>query len=152
MQLNPKFATGQGPSGKYVQKFGPISEGTTKQKEMRIGSNIIVPDPQSFQGGRLKPVRTKKKTDVYQKVTKPEFKEMAQKIPNPKLKRGAITMAKHTKGAANGGKKKKSIKKMRSGGMKMTKGMARGGAKTKMRAGGTKMTKGYARGGAIRRR
>ena len=57
-----------------------------------------------------------------------------------------------TKGAATGGKKKKKIKKLQSGGMKMTKGMARGGAKTKMRAGGTKMTKGYARGGAVRRR
>lgn len=54
-----------------------------------------------------------------------------------------MAMKKMTKGAANGGKKKKPIKKMRSGGMKMTKGMARGGAK---------MTKGYARGGAIRRR
>jgi hypothetical protein len=137
MQLNPKFKTGQGPSGKYVQKFGPISEGTTQQKEMRIGSNIIVPDPQSFQGGRLKPVRTKKKTDVYKKVTKPEFKEMSQKIPNPKLKRGAVTMA----------MKKKASKK------KMTKGYARGGAKmTKMMGGGSKMTKGYARGGAIRRK
>ena len=137
MQLNPKFKTGQGPSGKYVQKFGPISEGTTQQKEMRIGSNIIVPDPQSFQGGRLKPVRTKKKTDVYKKVTKPEFKEMSQKIPNPKLKRGAVTMA----------MKKKATKK------KMTKGYARGGAKmTKMMGGGSKMTKGYARGGAIKRK
>jgi len=137
MQLNPKFKTGQGPSGKYVQKFGPISEGTTQQKEMRIGSNIIVPDPQSFQDGRLKPVRTKKKTDVYKKVTKPEFKEMSQKIPNPKLKRGAVNMA----------MKKKASKK------KMTKGYARGGAKmTKMMGGGSKMTKGYARGGAIRRK
>ena len=134
MQLNPKFKTGQGPSGKYV---GPISKGTTQQKEMRIGSNIIVPDPQSFQGGRLKPIRTKKKTDVYNKVTKPEFKEMSQKIPNPKLKRGAVTMA----------MKKKATKK------KMTKGYARGGAKmTKMMGGGSKMTKGYARGGAIRRK
>lgn len=134
MQLNPKFKTGQGPSGKYV---GPISEGTAQQKEMRIGSNIIVPDPQSFQGGRLKPVRTKKKTDVYKKVTKPEFKEMSQKIPNPKLKRGAVTMA----------MKKKASKK------KMTKGYARGGAKmTKMMGGGSKMTKGYARGGAIKRK
>ena len=83
MKLNPKFKTGQGPSGKYVQDFGPISEGTTQQKEMRIGSTVIVPDPQSFQGGRLKPVRTKKKKDVYKKVTKKEFKEMEQKIPNP---------------------------------------------------------------------
>ncbi len=133
MQLNPKFKTGQGPSGKYV---GPISEGTTQQKEMRIGSNIIVPDPQSFQGGRLKPVRTKKKTDVYKKVTKPEFKEMSQKIPNPKLKRGAVTMA----------MKKKAAKK------KMTKGYARGGKISKMRMGGSKMTKGYARGGAIKKK
>ena len=133
MQLNPKFKTGQGPSGKYV---GPISKGTTQQKEMRIGSNIIVPDPQSFQGGRLKPVRTKKKTNVYKKVTKPEFKEMSQKIPNPTLKRGAVTMA----------MKKKATKK------KMTKGYARGGKISKMRMGGSKMTKGYARGGAIKKK
>ena len=138
MQLNPKFATGQGPSRKYVQKFGPISEGTTKQKEMRIGSNIVVPDPQSFQGGRLKPVRTKKKTNVYKKVSKPEFKEMAQKIPNPKLKRGAVSMAMKKKAT-----KKKMTKGYARGGAKMTKGYARGGAK---------MTKGYARGGAIRRK
>ena len=138
MQLNPKFATGQGPSRKYVQKFGPISEGTTKQKEMRIGSNIVVPDPQSFQGGRLKPVRTKKKTNVYKKVSKPEFKEMSQKIPNPKLKRGAVSMAMKKKAT-----KKKMTKGYARGGAKMTKGYARGGAK---------MTKGYARGGAIRRK
>ena len=133
MQLNPKFKTGQGPSRKYV---GSISEGTTKQKEMGIGSNILVPDPQSFQGGNLKPVRTKKKTDVYKKVTKPEFKEMSQKIPNSKLKRGAVTMA----------MKKKATKK------KMTKGYARGGKISKMMMGGSKMTKGYARGGAIKKK
>jgi len=61
-----------------------------------------------------------------------------------------------TKGAATGGKKKKKpIKKMQSGGVKMTKGMARGGSRMKtkgMARGGAKMTKGYARGGAVRRR
>ena len=73
---------------------------------MKLGSSIKVPDPQSFQGGRLKPVRTKKKKKVYADVKKPEFKEMSQKVP---------LMA--------GGK----VKKMRDGG-----GMCRGmGAATK---------------------
>ena len=30
------------------------------------GDSLIVPDPQSFQGGRLKPVRTKKKKNIYE--------------------------------------------------------------------------------------
>jgi len=116
MSLNPKFKTGQGPSMKYNQNSGPISEGTTQQKEMKLGSSIKVPDPQSFQGGRLKPVRTKKKKKVYADVKKPEFKEMSQKVP---------LMA--------GGK----VKKMMGGGMLKPKKMMGGGmTKIKYRGGG----------------
>ena len=114
MKLNPKFKTGQGPSGKYVQDFGPISEGTTKQKEMRVGSTVTVPDPQSFQGGRLKPVRTKKKKDVYKKVTKKEFKEMEQKIPNPTRKEEVKKLASKKTGG--------SVKKMNMGGVMKNRG------------------------------
>ena len=67
-------------------------------------------------------------------------------------KKSTITDKAYANMKAGFPKKKKKIKKMHSGGMKMTIGLARGGAKTKMRAGGTKMTKGYARGGAVRRR
>ena len=117
MKLNPKFKTGQGPSGKYVQDFGPISEGTTKQKEMRVGSTVIVPDPQSFQKGRLKPVRTKKKKDVYKKVTKKEFKEMEQKIPNPTREEEAKKVAARKPKKIGG-----TVRKMNMGGVMKNRG------------------------------
>ena len=69
---------------KMLQKLNSGLKGAEGQKTMEFNQDtLIVPDPQSFQGGKLKPVRTKKKKDVYKKVTKKEFKEMGQKIPNP---------------------------------------------------------------------
>ena len=68
MSLNPKFKTGQDK--------GSPTKGTIEQKTIRVGATVIVPDPHTFKKGKLTPVATKKKKDVYKKVTKKQFKEM----------------------------------------------------------------------------
>ena len=81
MDLNPKFKTGQ---KKQPTNVGKVERGTVQQKEMQLGSTVKVPDPQTFTGFKLRAVKSKKKKDVYDKVTKPEFKEMAKKIHTDK--------------------------------------------------------------------
>ena len=72
MVLNPKYRTGQ-------DKNTP-TKGTKEQKTIRVGTNIIVPDPHTFKKGRLTKSVSKNKKDVYKKVTKKEFKEMKTQI------------------------------------------------------------------------
>ena len=68
MKLNPKFKTGQDK--------GSPTKGTKKQKTMKVGSIVKVPDPHTFKKGKLTPVKSKTKKDVYKKITKKQFKEM----------------------------------------------------------------------------
>lgn len=49
------------------------------------GKELRVPDPQSFQKGRLAPVRTKKKKNPYEGQTKADMKEMNRKIMSDKM-------------------------------------------------------------------
>jgi hypothetical protein len=48
------------------------------------GDTLRVPDPQSFQKGRLAPVRTKKKKNPYEGQKKSDMKEMNRKIMSDK--------------------------------------------------------------------
>ena len=80
---------------KMLQKLNPSveteygSQDTKKamgQKMMGFNKEILkVPDPQSFQGGKLKPVRTKKKVNPYKGQTKSDVKEMNKKIYDDKM-------------------------------------------------------------------
>ena len=79
---------------KMLQDLNSDFKTARSQKTMEFkggafpGTTVIVPDPQSFQGGRLKPVRTKKKKNPYEGQTKPDMKEMNKKILDEKgLKR-----------------------------------------------------------------
>ena len=80
---------------KMLQKLNPTIDTEygfqdTKKAEGQkmMGFNketLIVPDPQSFQGGRLKPVRTKKKVNPYEGQTKADMAEMNRKIMDDKM-------------------------------------------------------------------
>ena len=99
------------------------------QKTMEFNKDTIrVPDPQSFQGGRLKPVRTKKKKNPYAGQTKADMKEMNKPIMDKaSLKRQQEKVAKtKDRNAPNvkvaskkiGG----SVKKMNMGGVMKNRG------------------------------
>ena len=64
-----------------LQKLNSGLKSADSQKTMEFNHDtLIVPDPQSFQGGRLKPVRTKKKKDPYEGQTKADMAEMNRPI------------------------------------------------------------------------
>lgn len=64
-----------------LQKLNSGLKSAEGQKKMEFNADTLkVPDPQSFQGGRLKPVRTKKKKNPYEKETKSSMKEMNRPI------------------------------------------------------------------------
>ena len=76
-KLNPTIST------EYGFQDTKKAEG---QKMMGFNKEtLIVPDPQSFQGGRLKPVRTKKKVNPYEGQTKADMAEMNRKIMDDKM-------------------------------------------------------------------
>jgi len=76
MSLNPQYKTGQDK--------GSPTKGTIKQKTIRVGTTVLVPDPHTFKKGRLTRVEKKPK-DVYKKITKKQFKEM--NVPLKKKKK-----------------------------------------------------------------
>ena len=119
-KLNPSIST------EYGFQDTKKAEG---QKMMGFNKETLrVPDPQSFQGGRLKPVRTKKKKNPYEGQTKADMKEMNRKIMDDKmLKRQQEKVAKtKDRNAPNvkvaskkiGG----SVKKMNMGGVMKNRG------------------------------
>jgi len=64
-----------------LQKLNSGLKSADSQKTMEFNADTLkVPDPQSFQGGRLKPVRTKKKKDPYEGQTKADMAEMNRPI------------------------------------------------------------------------
>lgn len=71
---------------KMLQDLNSGLKSAEGQKSMQFkggafeGESLIVPDPQSFQGGRLKPVRTKKKKNIYEGQTKADMAEMNRPI------------------------------------------------------------------------
>ena len=66
---------------KMLQKLNSGLKGAEGQKTMEFNQDtIIVPDPQSFQKGRLKPVRTTKKKNIYEGQTKADMAEMNRPI------------------------------------------------------------------------
>jgi len=66
---------------KMLQKLNPGLKGALGQKTMEFNKDTIrVPDPQSFQKGRLKPVRTTKKKNIYEGQTKADMAEMNRPI------------------------------------------------------------------------
>jgi hypothetical protein len=81
---------------------------------------LRVPDPQSFQGGKLKPVRTKKKKNPYEGQTKADMKEMNRKIMDEKMLKRQQKKVKDTpdKNKKVGG----TIKKMNMGGVMKNRG------------------------------
>ena len=76
---------------KMLQDLNSGLKSAEGQKSMQFkggafeGESLIVPDPQSFQGGRLKPVRTKKKVNPYEGQTKADMAEMNRKIMDDKM-------------------------------------------------------------------
>ena len=78
MKLNPKYKTGQDK--------GSPTKGTIQQKTIRVGTKIVIPDPHTFKKGKLTPVKSKNKKDVYKKITKKQFKEMNVPLKNKKKK------------------------------------------------------------------
>ncbi len=76
-KLNPSVST----------EYGNLdTKKATGQKMMGFNKEtLIIPDPQSFQKGRLKPVRTEKKKNPYEGQTKADMKEMNRKIYDDKM-------------------------------------------------------------------
>ena len=117
---------------KMLQKLNSGTRGlkfAEGQKSMEFNKDtIIVPDPQSFQGGKLKPVRTKKKKNPYEGQTKADMAEMNRPIMDKaSLKRQQEKVAKtKDRNAPNvkvaskkiGG----SVKKMNMGGVMKNRG------------------------------
>jgi hypothetical protein len=67
IKLNPQYKTG-------LDKGSP-TKGVVKQKTIKVGTTVLVPDPHTFKKGKLTRVEQKPK-DVYKKTTKKQFKEM----------------------------------------------------------------------------
>jgi hypothetical protein len=84
------------------------------------GKELRVPDPQSFQKGRLAPVRTKKKKNPYEGQTKADMKEMNRKIMDDKMLKRQQEKVRKTpdRNAKAGG----TIKKMNMGGVMKARG------------------------------
>jgi hypothetical protein len=84
------------------------------------GDTLRVPDPQSFQKGRLAPVRTKKKKNPYEGQKKSDMKEMNRKIMSDKdLKKQQEKVRKTPDRNAKAGG---TIKKMNMGGVMKARG------------------------------
>jgi len=104
-----------------LQKLNSGLKGAESQKTMEFNHDtLIVPDPQSFQKGRLKPVRTKKKKDPYEGQTKADMAEMNRPIMDKaSLKR----QQKKVKDTPDRNKKAGgTIKKMNMGGVMKARG------------------------------
>jgi hypothetical protein len=111
-KLNPSIST------EYGFQDTKKAEG---QKMMGFNKETLrVPDPQSFQGGKLKPVRTKKKKNPYEGQTKADMKEMNRKIMDEKMLKRQQKKVKDTpdKNKKVGG----TIKKMNMGGVMKNRG------------------------------
>jgi len=76
IKLNPQYKTG-------LDKGSP-TKGVVKQKTIKVGTTVLVPDPHTFKKGKLTRVEQKPK-DVYKKTTKKQFKEM--NVPLKKKKK-----------------------------------------------------------------
>ena len=117
---------------KMLQKLNSGTRGlkfAEGQKSMEFNKDtIIVPDPQSFQKGRLKPVRTTKKKNIYEGQTKADMAEMNRPIMDKaSLKRQQEKVAKTKDRNAPNAKvaSKKvggTIKKMNMGGVMKNRG------------------------------
>ena len=111
---------------KMLQDLNSGLKSAEGQKSMQFkggtfeGESLIVPDPQSFQGGRLKPVRTKKKKDPYEGQTKSDMKEMNKKIMDDKMLKRQQKKVRDTpdRNKKAGG----TIKKMNMGGVMKARG------------------------------
>ena len=115
---------------KMLQKLNPTvrseygfldTEKAEGQKMMGFNKETLkVPDPQSFQKGRLAPVRTKKKKNPYEGQTKSDMKEMNRKIMDDKMLKRQQEKVKKTpdRNAKAGG----TIKKMNMGGVMKARG------------------------------
>lgn len=106
---------------KMLQKLNSGLKSADSQKTMEFNHDtLIVPDPQSFQGGKLKPVRTKKKKNPYEGQTKSDMKEMNRKIMSDKdLKKQQEKVRKTPDRNAKAGG---TIKKMNMGGVMKARG------------------------------
>ena len=114
---------------KMLQKLNSGLKGAEGQKTMEFNQDtLIVPDPQSFQGGKLKPVRTKKKKNPYEGQTKADMKEMNRKIMDDKMlkrqqKKVAETKDRNAPNVKVASKKiGGSVKKMNMGGVMKNRG------------------------------
>ena len=76
IKLNPQYKTG-------LDKGSP-TKGVVKQKTIKVGTTVLIPDPHTFKKGKLTRVEQKPK-DVYKKTTKKQFKEM--NVPLKKKKK-----------------------------------------------------------------
>ena len=111
---------------KMLQDLNSGLKSAEGQKSMQFkggtfeGESLIVPDPQSFQGGRLKPVRTKKKVNPYKGQTETDLKEMNKKIMDDKMLKRQQKKVKDTpdRNKKAGG----TIKKMNMGGVMKSRG------------------------------
>ena len=111
-KLNPSIST------EYGFQDTEKAEG---QKMMGFNKETLrVPDPQSFQGGKLKPVRTKKKKNPYEGQTKSDMKEMNRKIYDEKMLKRQQKRVRDTpdRNKKAGG----TIKKMNMGGVMKNRG------------------------------
>jgi len=106
---------------KMLQKLNSGLKGAEGQKTMEFNKDtLIVPDPQSFQKGRLAPVRTNKKKNPYEGQTKSDMKEMNRKVLDDKgLKRQQEKVAKTPDRNAKAGG---TIRKMNMGGVMKARG------------------------------
>jgi len=106
---------------KMLQDLNSGLKGAESQKTMEFNHDtLIVPDPQSFQKGRLKPVRTKKKVNPYKGQTKADMKEMNRPIMDKASLKRQQEKVKDTpdRNKKAGG----TIKKMNMGGVMKARG------------------------------
>ena len=76
IKLNPQYKTG-------LDKGSP-TKGVIKQKTIKVGTKILIPDPHTFKKGRLTKAKIKPK-NVYNKTTTKQLKEM--NVPLKKKKK-----------------------------------------------------------------
>lgn len=114
---------------KMLQKLNSGLKGAEGQKTMEFNQDtLIVPDPQSFQGGKLKPVRTTKKKNIYEGQTKADMKEMNRPIMDKaslkrQQKKVAETKDRNAPNVKVASKKiGGSVKKMNMGGVMKNRG------------------------------
>jgi len=106
---------------KMLQDLNGGLKSADGQKTMEFNKDKIkVPDPQSFQGFRLKSVRTKVKKDPYKGQSKTDLKEMNKKIMD---KKGLKTQQKKVKATPD---RNAPVQKKRGGVMKARGGTYKG--------------------------